>query len=861
MRRTCSLMFSTMLLVTLTVGPRAEPQLFTTHFFDWYRVTPQQSYDVMQRVFTFRPDWEGVGLSPNEVGVTQRYYAVQFRMIRQAGFDGIHYEWFGQQPSNECVAALRETGTRVAMFYDQEIRFNGRPAFIKPTDAFRDELIRDVRSFYDRVPKHLWLVENDGRIPLIFYGYQFDQSYRGVAVWDRFYRGLLDGLRHALARPVRIYWTDCGALCQTYAFQHFPEICSYSFGWWGGQRQVNAQSVTFVVHYDDAGAVVGGRAARTFTYDTRFLEENLQLARWTSPRFVFNYGWNEFYEGEHIFPDRTWGRWRLDAMSAIVRRLRQPAKSPLPPAVLLLDDLYAEEIRRPGSTEKIHALTGAFRYLFPQAQAAVGAIPRRLPAQRPIVLALTSRRTEADEARLVRLAESGRARVVFYTPNASATGPLIRQFASGACTLPLVKTPPPPANQWVGAECPVDVDANRYPYLHISVRNAPNTFYHVRLLGVDAQGTSYENHDNNSPLDWKASGGQWVERRENMKAVMDAYAGKPVVRFTGLVVIVNATNIPGDFWAEFSDAYFADADGNVGYRVPIASVEWKPRASFSNTGVPGFPVSAVGTDSSTGALRLTLKARFASDMPLDSSSRSFHLQRGVQALAWAAWPPRGAPPSFGKPERIPVVLQRGNLFWVNTLSSNLVAYRPLMAALGMPAPRTAEHFQMQVVKGTEAVQRPQTPTILGRDPLPLWRIRLYHPADVKTPLTYPWPATGFPLATVLSRGGKHTAEPVSTAFTKTGVVPMGQAKLQPGDVLDVYRLPISIAPAEGKVQVRSLRTGPGRFVVDITGTGSVRVAPALRGVSVLYGGQIVRRSLRLPCRVEVRMSASQQEIP
>jgi len=131
--------------------------LFTTHFFDWYRVTEQQPYEAMQRVFTFRPDWESVGLQPSEVGVSQRYYSVQFRMIQRAGFDGIHYEWFGAQPSDPCVAALRETRTKAAMFYDQEIRFHGTPMFIKPTDEFRNRLRQrkiDTRPLFPAISRY-----------------------------------------------------------------------------------------------------------------------------------------------------------------------------------------------------------------------------------------------------------------------------------------------------------------------------------------------------------------------------------------------------------------------------------------------------------------------------------------------------------------------------------------------------------------------------------------------------------------------------------------------------------------------------------------------------------------------------------
>jgi hypothetical protein len=823
--------------------------IYTTHFFDWYRVTSEQPYAAHQRVWTFRPDWEGIGLRPDEVGVNERYYAVQFEMIRKAGFDGIHYEWFGQQPSAEFLRAMAATKTRVAMFYDQEIRFVGKPAFIKPTDAFRAEVVRDVASFYERIPRELRLLEADGSVPLIFYGYQFDQSVRSVETWHAFYQGLLDDLGRVLGAPPRIYWTDSGALCETYAFQRFPEIHSFSFAWWGAQRQLNPASVTFVMHYDDKGAGVGGRAARSAAYDPRFAEEHLGLARMSSPRLVFNYGWNEFYEGENILPDRTWGRWRLDAMAAIVGDLRKRTATVGPPVLLLMDDLYAHELRTPGSSEALHALTGAYRYLWPQSIARVQGGARDLPAGRPVVLSLSRDRTEAEERELVAAADSGRARVVFFTPDPRRGGPLVARFASGPRTRPVEGFPMPPANQWVGAEIKVDVDAARYPFLGLRVRNSPNTFYHVRVIGEDSEGVRHENHDNQSPLDWRVTAGDWQDRRENMKAVVEAYAGKPIRRFVGVVVIVNGVATPGDFSADVSEMAFCDASGAEKVAVPLGdAARMKYRASFENTGAPGFPFGAVRPARDAAAFQLHMKARYATDVPLDATTQSFTPRPGAQVLAWAAWPPPGAARSAGMPVRVPLVLKRGNLYWVNTLAPHLGVYGPLMAALGMPRPRMAHHLVFQGAGKAMAEQRSKTPTVVPRAELPLQYVRLYHPADMPDQSAYLWPATTRPLAAVRRRAGRAIPEPVTVVIARGRVEPVGMARLDPGDVLDVWRAPVRVI-AEGTVRVTAARRGA--YVLRLEGRGSARVKPTGPHVRLLRNGKPVRGAVRLPCVVTV----------
>ncbi|NLH98225.1 MAG: hypothetical protein GX446_01895 [Chthonomonadales bacterium] len=852
--------FRTSLWALALVGAMAQcaagraDTLYTTHFFDWYRVTPEQPYEAMQRVFTFRPDWEGIGLSPEEVGVSQRYYSVQFRMIQKAGFDGIHYEWFGPQPSEECLRAIAETGMRVAMFYDQEIRFSGRPLYIKPTDAFRAEIVQDIASFYRRIPREYWLRESDGSLPLIFYAYQFDQSYRDLDAWDMFYRALLADLRDRLGEPVRIYWTDSGALCQTYAFQHFPEISSYSFGWWGGQRQIGARSVTFALHYDDLGAAVGGRAARTVNFDPRFMEEHLRLARWTRPRLVFNYGWNEFFEGENILPDRTWGDWRLHMMADIVRQLRAAPPQPLPSAILLLDDLYARDLQKPGSSEAIHTLVGAYRYLFPQAEARLGTTLPEDAAAGSTVVALTRDRSDADERALIEAANRRGMRVVFFEGDSERTGPLVSRFAAGPRAKPLENDPPPPRNQYVHATVNVDIDPDRYPFLNIRVRNSLNTFYHVRVRGTDDEGNEHTNHDNNSPLDWKVTGGEWEARRENVKAVLEAYAGRPILRITGLWLILNAVSAPGDFAADFASAEFTNEKGDERIAVPLTgAAPIAYGASFAASTREGWPQGGMTlAEEDGGTLRLWLKARFAEGLALDQTSQVFTRQPGVEVLAWATWPPKTAQSREAHRERVPLVMRRDNLFWVNTFAPHMLVYTPLMKALGMPQTRAAEHVVYQVVKGVAAEQRSTTPTILGRDELPGTRVRLYHPSGLSSSAAYPWPTTSVPLAAVRLRDHSEKAEPITVLLNGSVCSPQGQVTLLPGDIVDVYRVPVRITSAR-EVRVTATRESEARFQIRLTGAGAAEVRPNRSGVRVMRNGKPLSGSVRLPISATVEI--------
>jgi hypothetical protein len=822
----------------------AQPRLFTTHFFDWYHVAPDRAYDWYQRQWTYRPLWEKYSIQPQEIGVSEHYYAVQMRMIRSAGFDGIHYEWYGQQPSDAFIQAIRDTGMPVAMFYDQEIRFHPRPAYIKPTDEYLNTVLQDITSFYNRISPDRRLHEADGSLPIIFYAYQFDTSFRDVAQWDHFYRALLDGLRQRLGSPVHIYWTDAGAMPEVYAFQHFPQISSYTFGWWGGQTQVNASAATLIAGYDDKGATVGGRAVRTVANDPLYLELDLELARAGGPTLVFNYGWNEFYEGEHIFPDATWGTWRMQALSAIVHHLKRTPPSQHRRVLILADDLFPEWLRGPAEAyEAERTFLQACRYLFPDARVVLADHANRQMLERAsIIIAINRKRTAQQEADLVAGMRHG-AKVAFMNSDTQIHGPLTSLFAAGPRRLALQGVQMPPSNQWVGATASVDVDPDRFPNFRIRVRNSPNTFYHVRFRGIDAQGNVYENHDNGSPLDWQATGGAWVTRTENAREILQKFAGKPIVRITGVTVIVNGTGTSGDFSAEFQDGRFLDAQGHEGPRVPFGVAgSWKPSSSFSNSNLPGMPWGGVGTQGAD-TLKLTLKARMPGDNPVDASTQVFPTRRGVQVLAALSF----------RNQRIPLLLQAGRAYWINSSAAALPIYAALLPRLGLPAPQVVRFTTFQAVQGHVTANHPTAITSLKAAELPLDWVRMVHLADMQLPATYGYPVTSRPLAMVRLRGGTPRTEAIVSKLLPNAACSVpGAITLEPGDTVDFYRLPINVKTKAGAVRVQCTEYGPDHAVVRITGRGIATITTTLPRIRILRDGRPAPTEVRLPCTLVLR---------
>jgi hypothetical protein len=313
---------------------------FVVHFFDWYKASSKADPKRMEKGWTYRVRWEEMGINPSEIGKTANYYLHQWNMIKDAGFDGISWEWHGNNPSSHCLEALKKADLKVMMFYDMEQSFYPQKDFIKPTEGFARTLVKAVASFYKSIPRDLWLILQDGSVPIIFYGYQFDRSSEFyIGDWDKFYSMLIQEIYESLKAPPKIFWTDSKVPQQLYAFQHFSNISPFATTPTHYQAPINARSHSFVLNYDDLGSFKMGKERRLIVNDIRYIQEMLWLAKHTPSELIFFNSWNGFPEGSNIIPDETYGDWRYRLASAIINEIKGYHQEDLPKALIIADDI------------------------------------------------------------------------------------------------------------------------------------------------------------------------------------------------------------------------------------------------------------------------------------------------------------------------------------------------------------------------------------------------------------------------------------------------------------------------------------------------------------------------------------------
>ncbi len=380
--------------------------IFAVQFFNWYQTTPETPLSQLEKTWTFRPSWDRLGVRPEEIGHTEGYYRQQFDRIRAAGFDALLWEWHNPAPEHDALrearswpyrggtppaaalGAARTAGLRIGMFYDLEIRWAGLPGFLSPVRPMAECIVRDVQSFYADIPEDLRLVDRDGRIPVVFYGYQFAGGGT-VQAWDLFFRQVTDGLMRALGREPVLHWTDAGRPEQAYGFQHFPSIRPFTFNPCHPQSALGADSVTFCLAYDDYGVwrgnteAPGPREHDLIIDDPRLVEEGLALAQVTDPSLVFFYGWNELYEGEGLIPDEVHGDARLELAAGILRALDTALPGQTGPAATVVsDDLLPLARRTPGLAQRQIQLLQLLRTVLPGARCG---LPGTALGQGPVV--------------------------------------------------------------------------------------------------------------------------------------------------------------------------------------------------------------------------------------------------------------------------------------------------------------------------------------------------------------------------------------------------------------------------------------------------------------------------------------------
>jgi len=755
------------------------PPLCTTHFFDWYVVNEQRPLEHHQRLWTYRVDWQALGIAPEEIGNSVHYYEVQFRKILEAGFDGVHYEWHNNNPKPQFLEAAQKVQLPLAMFYDMQIRFSGRSSFITPTDEFANQAVQDVLSFYGSVPKSLWLHDRNGSLPIIVYGYAFDQTVTDPNRWDRFYRSMIKGIEGGLGERVVFHWTNTNTPQQMYGYQHFPQIQSYIFNEASGQTQADAHCVTFVVHYDDLGvsfARKGSRARRWIRNDIRYLQEALWLAKHTNPDLVFNYGWNELYEGEHLLPDDHWGMWRYDLASSMVKAVKTQSKRDLPRALIIVDDflpaLHEAPPRKAAMLRREMSLLTRLRSFVPQAEVVPPGGERNL-SDFEIIFSLNSAKNEDEEESL---AECGQ-RVVYVNPDVSSDSPMTRLFTSQP-RQPLQRPDLGPVNEYVVANHKTDVDLTRFPILHFRCRNTPGALFHIRYYGVNAAGQEVPAWYESSPTDDRQTQGEWVDKQADVSEIANRGAGQAIARLTRIEVILDDLEPNGDFTLDIDRLRMIDKQGNVAWEHEFESIaDWIVGVSFP--GAPNaasrFGFSATKEDGRTIG-RMTLKA-ISSDAligPIDEATRHIEPREDVRVLLELEF--NGV--------KIPVVLRRDRCYYLNTYSPTedcWEAFMPELLDTTLNRGVMFRSYSYGVREGGITSETDEQWTIIQEEELPIDRIRLVAPPELDREIPFTLPTSSLPISLRIIRGTRPTIpfpDPDSMPPTIT---------LKPGEVVELVR--------------------------------------------------------------------------
>ena len=758
----------------------ADPPTCTVHFFDWYVVSDRSPLSEIQKRWTYHVDWQSLGIAPEDIGNTVHYYAVQCRKIKEAGFDGLHYEWHGNPVKPVFCEALQETHLPVAMFYDMEIRFSGQGAFITPTDEFARKFVEDVASFYGSVPKSLWLHDRNGCLPIVVYGYAFDTRVTDPAVWDRFYRSIISGVEQQLGEQVVFHWTNNGTFQQLYGFQHFPEMQSYIFNEAGQQSPVHAQSVTFVVHYDDLGVSFardkGPRATRWIRNDIRYLQEALGLAMHTDPDLVFNYGWNELYEGEHLLPDSLWGDWRCSVAAAMVKTIKAQGKADQPRSLIIVDDFLPG--RHNGTPE--HAarlqremqLLNRLRSLAPRAEVVLPGSGRNL-SDYAAVFCLNTVKDPAEEETLATCRQA----VIYVNPLAESQTAMTRRFTDRART-PLPRSVAGPENEYVVISRTVDIDLVRFPLLQFRCRNTPNTIFDIRYRGTTADGREVDAWLETSDTDDRQSGGKWLEGQADVAKIAEQAAGTPIKRLTHIDVILDDLEPNGQFALDVDYLRFASATGEIGWEDAFDAIDhWSVHSTIE--GVPGgnerFAFSWREEDGATMG-HVDLQAVVSSLLPgsLDPTSLMIEPLDSVQVLAREDY----------EGTAVPVLLRHEQACWLNTYQPTDACWQTLFRELlgrQLQQGVTFRSFSHSVTRDGITSTTETAASAIPPEALPVARVRLVAPPELDQPLAHTLPL-GYQQMKLLVIAGQRTQIPYPDAGTDPPTI-----TLQPGEVVEFVR--------------------------------------------------------------------------
>lgn len=208
-------------------------------FYDWFEENAWVEDEFVDPIL-----WEEIGIEDGDRSSVE-FYEKQFTYMRSLGIDSISWEFhprFGVEscyPSENAIAALKNTGMKVAPFFDYEIAIKARTqdmsemvatlssdGAIRPDEATVVFIADCLKDFYDHVPTELLAEDVLGRKVIFVFGYDFNDENPDPEKYQSFGESLIATIGALYGDqgngPV-FYWSCKNSVFIEYLFQHFKD--------------------------------------------------------------------------------------------------------------------------------------------------------------------------------------------------------------------------------------------------------------------------------------------------------------------------------------------------------------------------------------------------------------------------------------------------------------------------------------------------------------------------------------------------------------------------------------------------------------------------------------------------------------
>lgn len=277
------------------------------------------------------PDWQALGLQPEDIGRTGAWYSRHLALIRDTGFDGLIYRDDDRPVSNAFLRALEEHDLTATVFIDLSRVPPAMPEGASPPlRRHAATVLAPVLRFFRALPDDRRPAIHDGRLPVFFSGLPPGVDKLPWRLRDLFFAELVQQVEYHLHTPVRLYWLDPVPLPVMEAVPRFSEIRAVNETIEGpNPPMTDALSVNLFT--DERALAEAGLVARPLVrYDLRPVRQALWLARQRQCGLVRFTGWNAWTDGANIAPDTVWADRKMEIARAFLGRVREPAEPLLP---------------------------------------------------------------------------------------------------------------------------------------------------------------------------------------------------------------------------------------------------------------------------------------------------------------------------------------------------------------------------------------------------------------------------------------------------------------------------------------------------------------------------------------------------